>query len=51
MCLVDYITASAAGVSVFNVRQGAGFAIKVLHYTGLKVFTLSRLLLPVASQA
>lgn len=48
--LVDYITASAAGFYVFNVRLGAGFAIKVLHYTGLMAFTLARLVLPATSQ-
>lgn len=49
MYLVQYITASAAGFHVFNVRLGAGFATRVLHYTGLLTFTLARLVLPTGS--
>lgn len=48
--LVEYISASAAGFYVFNVRLGAGLAMKVFHYTGLMVFTLARLVLPATSQ-
>lgn len=46
MFLVDYITASAAGFYVFNVRFGAGIGIKVLHYSGLTALTIARLVLP-----
>lgn len=47
--LVEYIAASEAGFYVFNIRLGAGFAIKVFHYTGLMAFTLARLVLPSGS--
>lgn len=50
MYLVDYITASGAGFYLFNVRLGAGIAIKVFHYTGLLTFTLARLVLPAGMQ-
>lgn len=45
--LVDYIIASQAGFYVFNVRLGASWGIKVVHYTGLVVIALARLVLPV----
>lgn len=44
--LVEYITASAAGFYLFNVRLDAGIAIKIFHYTGLFAFTLARAVFP-----
>lgn len=46
MYLVEYITASAAGFYVFNLRFGSGLSIKVLHYSGLMAITIARLVLP-----
>lgn len=44
--LVEYITASAAGFYVFNVRLAAGLGIRIVHYTGLFAITIARLVLP-----
>lgn len=40
--LVEYITASAAGFYVFNVRLNNGAALRVFHYTCLIAVTLAR---------
>ena len=44
MYLVDYITASAAGFYVFNVRLSAGTSIRVFHYTALIGVAIARLI-------
>ena len=41
--LVEYITASAAGFYVFNVRFSASVALRGLHFTGLVAVTLARM--------